>query len=62
MIDWHLRCIELARIVDRHHRERMLKDKKLAWNMASELIELDKKMNKDALGKQEWLPDMQPKG
>ena len=46
MIDWKRRCLELAGVVDRHRKERMVNDKKQAWVMAQELIELGKREDK----------------
>ena len=46
MIDWKRRCFELATIVDRHRKERMLTDRKEAWEMARKLLTLYKLENK----------------
>ena len=42
MINWKRRCLELAEVIDRHRRDRMHSDMKLGWEMAKELIRLDK--------------------
>lgn len=38
--DWKAMCIELALLVDLHRRERMIEDKKKAWRMAREILDL----------------------
>jgi len=37
-VNWKSRCLGLAKLVDRHRRDRMLKDKKKAWKMAKEIL------------------------
>jgi hypothetical protein len=39
-VDWECKCMELAKIVDKHRRERMLEDKKAAWKLAREILDL----------------------
>jgi len=38
MIDWKRRALELAEVVDRHRKDRMVNDKKLAWEIAHNLL------------------------
>ena len=38
MTDWKSKCLELAELVDRHRRERMLVDKVKAWKLAKEIL------------------------
>ena len=42
MINWKRRCLSLAKVVDRHRRDRMHNDMKLGWEIAKELINLNK--------------------
>ena len=42
MIDWKQRALELAEMVNRHHKDRMHSDMKLGWEIAQELIEFAK--------------------
>ena len=46
MIDWKRRALELAEMVNRHRRDRMINDMKLGWEIAEELIELSKREGK----------------
>ena len=43
MIDWKEKCLELAKLVDLHRRDRMITDKKKAWELAKEILDLAKK-------------------
>jgi len=43
MIDWKQKCLELAKLVDLHRRDRMITDKKKAWKLAKEILDLAKK-------------------
>ena len=43
MTDWKSKCLELAEMVDRHRRKRMIVDKVKAWTMARELLDLARK-------------------
>ena len=43
MIDWKRRALELAEVVNRHHKDRMHSDMKLGWEMAKDLIDLGKR-------------------
>ena len=38
MIDWKSRCLGLAEVVNRHRKDRMHSDMKLAWEMAQEIL------------------------
>jgi len=38
MTDWKSKCLELAELVDRHRRKRMLIDKVKAWELAKEIL------------------------
>ena len=42
MIDWKHRCLTLAKVVNRHRKERMHSDMKLGWEIAQERIEFAK--------------------
>ena len=54
MIDWKRRALELAEVVNRHRRDRMINDMKLGWEIAEELIELGKRETK---AQQKFLED-----
>lgn len=43
MIDWKTLCTQLAVVVNAHEKGRMIKDKKLAWKLAREILDLAKK-------------------
>jgi len=45
--DWRVRCIELAMMVRRHEKERMITDKLDMWRRAREILELAKQEDKD---------------
>jgi hypothetical protein len=38
LINWKEKCLELARLIDRHRRERMLADKLRAWKLAQKIL------------------------
>jgi hypothetical protein len=42
MIDWKRRGLELARVVDRYRKERLITDRKLIWEIAEILLKLEK--------------------
>ena len=43
MIDWKRRALELAEVVNRHHKDRDLFDMYLGWEIAKEVIDLGKR-------------------
>jgi hypothetical protein len=40
-VDWRAMCLELASLVDLHRRERMIEDKKAAWKLARDILEIE---------------------
>ncbi len=42
MINWKRRCLELAKVIDHHRKDRMHSDMKLGWEMAEDLIKQNK--------------------
>ena len=54
MIDWKKRGLELARVIDRHRKERMVIDKVLGWTIAQEMLRLEKLENKAQKKYVEW--------
>jgi hypothetical protein len=42
VIDWKRRGLQLAEVVNRHQKERMLNDRNLGWELAAEMLRLGK--------------------
>jgi hypothetical protein len=38
VIDWKRRAVELAIVVNRHEKERMLNDRNLGWELAKQML------------------------
>ena len=54
MIDWRRRGLELAGVVNRHQKDRMLNDRDLGWKIAKELLRLAKIEDKAKKKFLEW--------
>jgi hypothetical protein len=46
ILNWKRRALELTKIVNCHRKDRLHRDMLQAWELATELIELDKKEKK----------------
>jgi hypothetical protein len=38
LTNWKSKCLELAKLVNRHEKDRMIADKKAAWKLAREIL------------------------
>lgn len=54
MIVWRIRCLELARQVNRHEKTRLIADKQKAWEMAREILAAEKFDDKVWAKYMEW--------